>query len=188
MPRGLSATRHPPNGLSAKPAMMVQPSPPDFNSPGEAASRVTQRSCKRPGPESPEMREASSTLFPCRSSGFHKPNRIRTRRRSNHENHVRLFRQFLHSALPVRRRVADVFLRRFLDVGIFPLQGLHEFFCVINRERRLRQNHDFFIRYIKFFNILKGLDWAAANGARVIYWLQPFLKRFLSQGDGRPMR
>src|SRR5437870_8346868 len=41
---------------------MVRPSPPDFHSPGDIASWVTNRSCSRPGPDSPTSYVASSTL------------------------------------------------------------------------------------------------------------------------------
>ena len=47
---------------------MVSPAPPDFHSPGDIASWVTNRSCSRPGPDSPTSNEASSTLAESRSS------------------------------------------------------------------------------------------------------------------------
>src|SRR5712672_3557055 len=43
------------------------PAPPFFHSPGDIASWVTNRSCSRPGPESPESSAASSTLAESRS-------------------------------------------------------------------------------------------------------------------------
>ena len=42
--------------------------PPDFSSPGEAASRFTQRSCKRPGPDKPDSSATSKTLSPVRNN------------------------------------------------------------------------------------------------------------------------
>src|SRR6478736_2269809 len=43
------------------------PAPPFFHSPGDIASCVTNRSCSRPGPESPESSAASSTLAESRN-------------------------------------------------------------------------------------------------------------------------
>ena len=45
----------------------VMPAPPFFHSPGDIASWVTNRSCSRPGPDSPESSAASSTLAESRS-------------------------------------------------------------------------------------------------------------------------
>ena len=47
---------------------MVRPAPPDFHSPGDIASWVTNRSCSRPGPDRPTSNEASSTLAESRKS------------------------------------------------------------------------------------------------------------------------
>ena len=52
------------------PPKSSSPAPPDFNSPGEAASRLTHRSCNRPGPDSPEFRATSRTLPPFRSNSL----------------------------------------------------------------------------------------------------------------------
>src|SRR5438067_616838 len=48
-PRSVAITSAVPNGEGWNPYRIVRPWPPDFHSPGDIASWVTKRSCRRPG-------------------------------------------------------------------------------------------------------------------------------------------
>ena len=61
MPRPVTPTSASPNGVGCTPQRISSPSPPARYSPGETASRVTIRSCSRPGLVSPASNAASST-------------------------------------------------------------------------------------------------------------------------------
>src|SRR3546814_8337831 len=53
-PRSVWSSRQSPNGLGCQPQRIVNPSPRRLNSPGVTASCVTNRSCRRLGPERSE--------------------------------------------------------------------------------------------------------------------------------------
>ena len=66
------------------------------------------------------------------------PLRVRRVRRADHEQQVDLVEQLLHRPLPVRRRVADVFLRRLFDPREAAAQHVDDLARLVDRERGLR--------------------------------------------------
>jgi hypothetical protein len=96
---------------------------------------------------------------PAGARGVDEAIRVRAVARAEDEQEVDLGQHRLDRALAVRRRVADVVLRRALDSREPPPQGRDDRRRVVDRERRLRQVGEAIgLRRLDALRILERLD------------------------------